>query len=166
MSEHEGKVDVHQRVHPSLATLASAIGDLQRWAARHKYETPAAVDFRNGAAPAAEGVIVNVNLGGLIEAITDLNRKADSIMSAVSDFAAQVNDSFTKIGASVDGIVGDVQALNDKITALQNSPGTLTPEDQASLDDIQAKAAALSDKLAALDAQTAPAAVPAPVPAA
>lgn len=155
----------HAKPSPTLANLAAAVGDLQRWAARHKFEPFATTDFRDGAGPAAEGVTVNVNLGGLIEALVDLNRKADSIMSAISEFAAQVNDSFGKIGASVDGIVGDVKALNDKITALQNSAGAITPEDQALLDGIQAQAGAIADKVAALDAQTAPDAAPVAPPA-
>ncbi len=83
-------------------------------------------------------------------------------MSAISDFADKVTASFTSIGTAVDGLTGDIQTLNDKITALQNSSGAITPEDQALLDGIQTQAGAVADKLAALDALTAPAAVPTP----
>lgn len=49
-----------------------------------------------------------------------------------------------------------MQDLKDQITALQNSQGAITPEDQALLDGIEAKAAAVADKLTALDALTPP----------
>lgn len=75
-------------------------------------------------------------------------------MNAIQTFAANVKTSFDKIGQSVDGIVADIDNLKKKIDELQNSPGTLTPEDQASLDAIQAQANTLSEKLAALDAAT------------
>jgi len=93
----------------------------------------------------------------LLRAIYAQNRR---IMSAISDFAAKVNTAFASIGTSVDGLTQDIQTLNDKITALQNSSGAITPEDQALLDGIQTQAQAVSDKLAALDALTA--APPAP----
>lgn len=75
-------------------------------------------------------------------------------MSKISEFAGQVSTSFEKIQIGVDGIKGDVDALNAKITELQNSAGTVSPEDQALLDDVQAKAGALADKVAVLDAET------------
>jgi len=75
-------------------------------------------------------------------------------MSAISDFAASVAAKFDAVGVSLDGIVADVGALKAKIDELQNSAGTVTPADQALLDDIQAKAAALETRVAALDAET------------
>ena len=64
-------------------------------------------------------------------------------MSAISDFAAKVNANFKTLN-------DEIQALDDKIVALQNSPGTLTPEDQKALDDIVASSAALVTKGAAV----------------
>lgn len=75
-------------------------------------------------------------------------------MSAISDYAANVNTAFDKISTSVDGVVADVAGLKKKIEELQNSPGSITPEDQKLLDDIQARANGVADKLAALDAET------------
>ena len=75
-------------------------------------------------------------------------------MSALSDFADRVDAQFTAIGNSVDGVQADVVALKQAITDLQNSPGAITPEDQARLNDIEAKAAALAAKVSALDDQT------------
>ncbi len=89
-------------------------------------------------------------------------------MSAIQDYAARVDAAFTAIGGSVDsivtsvaGVTGDVQRLKDLITQLQNSAGTVTPEDQALLDKTEAAANSLStrvsgvkDALASLDAAT------------
>ncbi len=75
-------------------------------------------------------------------------------MSKIADFSAAVNTSFGAIATAVDGLVTDIKTLNDKITDLQNSAGTVTPEDQALLDAVQAQAAAVAEKLAALDAAT------------
>lgn len=87
---------------------------------------------------------------------TDLHQLGDKIMSVISDFAAKQNAFNDRMDAAVAGIQGDVQALNDLITKLQNSPGTITPEDQASLDALQARAQTVTDKLEALDALTPP----------
>lgn len=80
----------------------------------------------------------------------------DNIMSAISDFAAKQNAFNDRIDTAVQGLTGDVTALKDEITKLQNSPGTITPEDQASLDAIQARTDAITTKLEALDALTPP----------
>lgn len=72
--------------------------------------------------------------------------RLNKIMSAVTDFAAKAQAALDKTSADLDSIVTDIKTLNDKITALQNSPGTLSPADQAALDAIQASAAALQTK--------------------
>ncbi len=88
--------------------------------------------------------------------------------TAIEQYAAKVDEAFTAIGASVDGIVtsvagvsGDVDRLKATIKALQDSAGTVTAEDQALLDKSEAAVNALSsrvasvkDALAALDAAT------------
>jgi len=100
----------------------------------------------------------------------DLDTLEKNIMSAFSDFAAKqktFNDrqsaAIESIATSVTGLTGDVKSLNDKITELQNSPGTITPEDQALLDDLQAQGEAAATKaegvaaaVKALDDQTPP----------
>jgi len=97
-------------------------------------------------------------------------------MSAISDYEAKVDAAFVAIGSSVDSIVtsvagvsGDVSRLKALIEQLQNSAGTVTPEDQALLDKSEAAVNGLStrilgvkDALAALDAATEEA--PAPTP--
>jgi hypothetical protein len=76
-------------------------------------------------------------------------------MSAIKDYADKVNTAFDSISTSVDGVVADVAGLKKKIDDLQNSSGAITPEDQKALDDIQARATALADKVKTLDEATA-----------
>jgi len=90
-----------------------------------------------------------------------IERQLEKMMSAISDFAAKMKAFTDRQDAAVAGLQQDVQTLNDKIIALQNSNGAITPEDQALLDDIQNHAGVIADKLDALDAMTPP-----PAPAA
>ncbi len=98
-------------------------------------------------------------------------------MSAISEYAAKVDGVFTAIsegvdglGVSITGITGDIAGLKELILKLQNSPGSITPEDQALLDALDAKITQVGTKVSAaatalseLDAQTE--AVPVPPPA-
>lgn len=90
-----------------------------------------------------------------------LQYKMELLMSKISDYADAVKATFDSIGASVDGIAGDLAELARKIDELQNSAGSVTPEDQARLDEIQNMANALKDRVSALDAINAPPAPPA-----
>lgn len=87
---------------------------------------------------------------------SDLAELEKRIMSAISDFAAKQNAFQDRVDAAILGLQGDIKSLNDKITELQNSPGTITPEDQALLDTIQGRAEKIALKLEALDALTPP----------
>lgn len=160
---------------PTPENLAKAVGDIQNWLHDTRgYHPDPATDFRGGAGelPGGGGTTINLNLAGLVEALEPLlklvigiDQKADNIMSAISDFNAKVSASFDKLGTAVDGVVADVAFLKDQIAKLQNSPGTITPEDQATLDALQARADALSAKVSDLDAATDSSAVPTPTPA-
>lgn len=77
-------------------------------------------------------------------------------MSAISDFAAKQKAHNDRQDASVLDLQGDIKTLNDKIDALQTSAGQITPEDQALLDEIDARGEAISEKLEALAAVTPP----------
>lgn len=77
-------------------------------------------------------------------------------MSVFSDFAAKQKAHNDAVSAAIDGITADIQALNDKITELQNSSGTVTPEDQALIDELVASGDALQAKAQALDDMTPP----------
>jgi len=80
----------------------------------------------------------------------------EEIMSKISEFSVKQNAFNDQMDASISGLNDDIKALNDKIVELQNSPGEITPEDQASLDALQARGQSMADKLSALDALTPP----------
>src|SRR5687767_9527582 len=61
----------------------------------------------------------------------DLMEIGQKIMSKISDFAKEQNAHNDRMDAAVQGLEADVKALNDKIIELQNTPGEITPEDQA-----------------------------------
>jgi hypothetical protein len=80
-------------------------------------------------------------------------------MAQLPEITAYVNkqkDYNTRTGAAIDGIVADIQALNNKIQELQNTPPVLDPADQALLDEIDVMGSALATKAEALDAQNPP----------
>jgi outer membrane murein-binding lipoprotein Lpp len=72
-------------------------------------------------------------------------------MSAITDFAGAVNASFDEINETVGNISSDVTDLLAKIEELQNTPGGITQEDQALLNDIQARSQSIASSLKALD---------------
>lgn len=86
----------------------------------------------------------------------DLHKLQTNIMSSISDFAVKQNAFNDRLDTAVTDLQGDVQTLNDLITTLQNSAGAISPEDQASLDAIQARTEAITTKLEALDSITPP----------
>lgn len=84
----------------------------------------------------------------------------ETLMAKFSEYAASqkaFNDAqaagIDAVNAAVDGVAADVQVLNDKITALQNSQGDVTPEDQALIDELQSAGQSLKDKMDALSAK-------------
>ena len=89
--------------------------------------------------------------------LAKLDHIKEFIMSVVSDFSDKQNAFFDRQDKAITDLQGDVKFLNDTIATLQNSPGTISAADQASLDAIQARASTISDKLDALDALTPPA---------
>lgn len=78
------------------------------------------------------------------------------IMSAISDFAAKQAAFNDRMDVAITGLSNDVAELNAEILKLQNTPGTITPEDQALLDSLQARGEAITAKLEALDNLKAP----------
>jgi len=86
----------------------------------------------------------------------DLETSTNKIMSAISDFAAKLSAFQDRQDTAISDLQADVDNLTKQIAALQATQGAITPEDQALLDGIQARAAAVSDKLDALDALTPP----------
>lgn len=67
-------------------------------------------------------------------------------MSQITDFENRVNVAFSGLNeqttAAVESIAGlaeDLDFLKAEIARIQNSPGTLSPEDQAALDRIEGR---------------------------
>ena len=77
-------------------------------------------------------------------------------MSAISDFAAKQLAFNDRMNNAIAGLVGDVATLNAKIEELQNSAGTITPEDQALLNELEVAGDVMAAKLEALDNLTPP----------
>lgn len=75
-------------------------------------------------------------------------------MSIISEFASRQNAHNDRIDAAITGLAGDISQLNAKIAELQNSAGQISPEDQATLDALEARGTAIAEKVAALDALT------------
>jgi len=94
-----------------------------------------------------------LSAGHKLDALITIGRQ---IMSAISDFVTKQKAFNLRQDAAVANILGDLKTLNDKIEALQNSAGTITPEDQALLDEIEAHSDTITTNLEALDAQTPP----------
>jgi hypothetical protein len=86
----------------------------------------------------------------------DLENQTHKIMSKISEFADAQKAFNDRQDAAIAGLTGDIQNLEDQIAKLQSTSGAITPEDQALLDGIQARASAISDKLEALDSLTPP----------
>lgn len=104
------------------------------------------------------------HLGAIANLLTDHHRhfiqiltNQEKIMSKISDFAGQMNAFTDRQDKAVADLQEDVKSLSAKIDELQASAGQITPEDQALLDAIQARASTVADKLDALDALTPPA---------
>lgn len=73
----------------------------------------------------------------------------------------QKMDAFmVDLGNAIDGVRGDIDTQAALIKQLQESPGTITPEDQAILDQLESNQQALVGKIQAVDAMTPPAPPP------
>lgn len=119
-----------------------------------KFDVTARIDLHvhsHGEGPGLEKVL---HMLGVIHA------QGEKLMSAVSDFADKMKVHNDAVDVAVDGLTADIASLKQMITDLQNNPGPISPADQALLDALEVKAQAVSDKLAALDALTPPAATP------
>lgn len=93
----------------------------------------------------------------LMKFYESLATNQEKIMTAISDFAAKQDAHNAKVSAALDDIKTEIGTLNTEISTLQNSPGTITPEDQATLDRLDASGTSLEAKVAALDTLTPPA---------
>ena len=72
-------------------------------------------------------------------------------MSKITDQAAAEKADLDAISAKLDAVTAGIAALDKLITDFQNSPGTLSPADQAAVDAIQKAVADLRTKAEAVD---------------
>jgi peptidoglycan hydrolase CwlO-like protein len=93
----------------------------------------------------------------IFKSLAQLSKQQGNTMTAISDFAVAQAAHNARLEASLTGIGDDIAALNAKIAELQATPGAITPEDQALLDDLQAKGEALATRFEEADALTPPA---------
>lgn len=77
-------------------------------------------------------------------------------MSIISDFAEKQEAYAEQMEKAVDGLHEDVKSLKDLIDAIQKSSGTVTVEDQKTLNALEVRSRKMADKLSALDALTPP----------
>jgi hypothetical protein len=96
---------------------------------------------------------VERKLDQILDALQSLG---DTLMSAISDFAAKQSAFNADVSADLDAIQTAIAALNATITQLQNSPGTVTPADQALIDKLVTDGAALATKADTLAGKTPP----------
>lgn len=92
-------------------------------------------------------------INAILRGLAEIEHK---IMSKISDYATKQTAFNDRQDAAVTGLIADVKGLKDQITKLQNTAGEITLEDQALLDNIEARAGTITNKLEALDAETAP----------
>jgi hypothetical protein len=98
----------------------------------------------------------------ILKKLHHLITQQEILMTTIADFAAQMTAyneantaSMAVLSASIDGVTGDVANLNAQIAALQASATGLSAADQAVLEDIAAKAAAVATGLATMSANAA-----------
>lgn len=77
-------------------------------------------------------------------------------MSAISDFAAKQAAFNAEVSSDLEAIGDKITDLNNQIATLQNSAGSITPEDQSTLDAITAAGQDLQNKADALAGKTPP----------
>lgn len=78
--------------------------------------------------------------------LAHLIRPVVSGLTRLETHMSAVDDALATIGSSVDELVKDVQRLIDAFT----SAGTLTPEQQAAVDALQGKLTAIDDAVEAV----------------
>lgn len=89
----------------------------------------------------------------VIQRLDCIERKMEELMKQVEDFEARQKARNEALAGGLGKIKADIKVLDDKITAFQNSPGTLSPEDQKRLDDLETTSQALLDSVTAIDEQ-------------
>lgn len=129
-------------------------GNMREWLMRKDDDNKELADSVRALACAIESAAKELRDHFKLATKCDLKEMECRIMSKISEFGLVVNTRFDELGTAVDGVAADVAFLKTEIERLQNTPGPITPEDQAILDSIQSRADQLSEKVKALDAAT------------
>lgn len=103
------------------------------------------------------GPAAAATLDSILTAVKALQLQGTHLMSAISDFAAKQAAFNQDVSNDLDAIQANITNLNALITQLQNSAGTISPEDQATLDTLQTAGTDLQTKADALAGKTPPA---------
>lgn len=82
----------------------------------------------------------------ILRGVQSMLTKQGKIMSAISDYATKQTAHNTAIAEDLTAIKGKLDEQTALITTLQNSAGVLTPEDQATLDQLEANNVALQSQ--------------------
>lgn len=88
----------------------------------------------------------------------DLDHLEKRIMSQITELATVIQNNQTRVATALIEIRADIATLNERIIALDESVGKITPEDQFALSEIRDLAASL-----ATDSEAVARIVPAPV---
>lgn len=80
----------------------------------------------------------------------------NNIMSAISVYAEKQNAHNARMSTALNGISDDIAGLNELIVKLQTTPGPISAEDQATLDQLEAAGEALATRVEDTDAITPP----------
>lgn len=68
------------------------------------------------------------------------------VSEALAAFKAKQDEHNADVSGDLDSIKGQISTLQDQISQMQNSSGEISPEDQATLDAMEATAAELAAK--------------------
>jgi hypothetical protein len=98
----------------------------------------------------ADIAAIKAGVVAIAQQLTELQKGETTIMSQITDWAAKEQANLDTISKTLDGIVTGVANLDTMIQNFQNSPGTLSPTDQAALDAIANASSTLVTKAEAI----------------
>ena len=79
-----------------------------------------------------------------------------TVSESIKAYVDAQNAADDKVDAQIAVVSSEVTKLRADLAAIQNSPGSLSPADQASLDSALARTGKISDALTAIDAVQTP----------
>lgn len=98
----------------------------------------------------------NHSWGWLPATKKDIYKLMAKVTEAIKAFSDQVQTGLDKLSTDLGGIKTEIADLNALVQTLQNSPGEISPEDQATLDAVSTKVQTLVNSADALTVPTVP----------